>query len=68
MLDTDLDIARKVLDVNVVAAFSWIKKAVAAGLGDEEHPAPSSTSPRSPARAPAASSAGTACPRRRSST
>ena len=38
MLDSDLDIARKVLDVNVVAAFSWIKKAVAAGLGDETHP------------------------------
>jgi len=38
MLDTGLDIARKVLDVNVVAAFSWIKKAVAAGLGDEAHP------------------------------
>ena len=38
MLDTTLDIARKVLDVNVVAAFSWIRKAVAAGLGDEDHP------------------------------
>lgn len=38
MLDNDLDVARKVLDVNVVAAFSWIKKAVAAGLGDDEHP------------------------------
>ncbi|MEO7753624.1 MAG: SDR family NAD(P)-dependent oxidoreductase, partial [Terracoccus sp.] len=34
MLDNDVDIARKVLDVNVVAAFSWIKKCVAAGLGD----------------------------------
>jgi NAD(P)-dependent dehydrogenase (short-subunit alcohol dehydrogenase family) len=39
MLDTDLDVARKVLDVNVVAAFSWIRKAVAAGIGDDEHPA-----------------------------
>lgn len=38
MLDGDLDVARKVLDVNVVAAFSWIKKAVAAGLGDDSHP------------------------------
>ena len=38
MLDSGLDVARKVLDVNVVAAFSWIKKAVAAGLGDEAHP------------------------------
>jgi NAD(P)-dependent dehydrogenase (short-subunit alcohol dehydrogenase family) len=39
MLDTDLDVARKVLDVNVVAAFSWIRKAVGAGFGDAEHPA-----------------------------
>ncbi|MDV3220821.1 SDR family oxidoreductase [Intrasporangium sp.] len=39
MLDADLDVARKVLDVNVVAAFSWIKKAVGAGIGDEQHPA-----------------------------
>ncbi|EWT00998.1 3-ketoacyl-ACP reductase [Intrasporangium oryzae NRRL B-24470] len=38
MLDTDGDVARKILDVNVVAAFSWIKKAVAAGLGDDAHP------------------------------
>jgi NAD(P)-dependent dehydrogenase (short-subunit alcohol dehydrogenase family) len=38
MLDSDVTVARKVLDVNVVAAFSWIKKAVAAGLGDEAHP------------------------------
>ena len=38
MLDSGLDVARKVLDVNVVAAFSWIKKAVAAGLGDATHP------------------------------
>lgn len=38
MLDSDVDVARKVLDVNVVAAFSWIKKAVAAGLGDAQHP------------------------------
>ena len=32
------DIARKILDVNVVAAFSWVRKAVAAGLGSTEHP------------------------------
>lgn len=38
MLDTDVDVARKVLDTNVVAAFSWIRKAVAAGLGDAAHP------------------------------
>ncbi|OFE16081.1 3-ketoacyl-ACP reductase [Humibacillus sp. DSM 29435] len=39
MLDGDAAMARKVLDVNVVAAFSWIKKAVAAGIGDSDHPA-----------------------------
>ena len=38
MLDSDVTVARKVLEVNVVAAFSWIKKAVAAGLGDDAHP------------------------------
>lgn len=38
MLDTEVALARKVLDVNVVAAFSWIRKAVASGLGDLEHP------------------------------
>jgi NAD(P)-dependent dehydrogenase (short-subunit alcohol dehydrogenase family) len=38
MVDTDLETARKILDVNVVSAFSWIAKAVAAGLGDEAHP------------------------------
>ncbi|MCU1536524.1 MAG: short-chain dehydrogenase/reductase [Humibacillus sp.] len=38
MLDADLDIVRKVMEVNVLAAFSWIKKAVAAGLGDDDHP------------------------------
>ena len=38
MLNSDVTVARKVLDVNVVAAFSWIKKAVAAGLGDDAHP------------------------------
>jgi NAD(P)-dependent dehydrogenase (short-subunit alcohol dehydrogenase family) len=39
MVDTDLEVARKVLDVNVVAAFSWIKKSIAAGFGDAAHPA-----------------------------
>mgnify|MGYP002365741700 FL=1 len=38
ILDVDVDVARKVLDVNVVAAFSWIKKAVATGLGSPDHP------------------------------
>lgn len=38
MLDSDTALARKVLDVNLVAAFSWIQKAVKAGLGGAEHP------------------------------
>ena len=38
MLDTDLDAARKVLEVNVLSAFSWIQKAVRAGLGSPESP------------------------------
>ncbi len=38
MLDVDTDVVRKILEVNVVAAFSWVRKAVAAGLGSTEHP------------------------------
>ncbi len=38
MLDTDLDVARKVLEVNVLSAFSWIQKVVSAGLGTPESP------------------------------
>ena len=38
MLDTDTDVARKVLEVNVLSAFSWIQKAVGAGLGTPEAP------------------------------
>ena len=38
MLDTDLEAARKVLEVNVLSAFSWIQKAVGAGLGTSEKP------------------------------
>ena len=38
MLDTDRDAARKVLEVNVLSAFSWIQKAVRAGLGTPESP------------------------------
>ncbi|MDN5798014.1 MAG: SDR family oxidoreductase [Intrasporangium sp.] len=38
MLDSEAGVARKVLDVNVVAAFCWIQHAVAAGLGDADHP------------------------------
>ncbi len=33
IIDTDLDVARKILEVNVLAAFSWTQKAIAAGLG-----------------------------------
>ena len=33
MLDSGLEVARKVLDANVVTAASWIRKAVGAGLG-----------------------------------
>ena len=38
MLDTDIEVARKVLEVNVLSAFSWIQKAVGAGLGAPEAP------------------------------
>jgi NAD(P)-dependent dehydrogenase (short-subunit alcohol dehydrogenase family) len=38
MLDAPLEAARKILDTNVVAAFSWIRKAVEAGLGSPERP------------------------------
>jgi len=38
IIDTDLDAARKILEVNVLAAFSWVQKAVAAGLGSEANP------------------------------
>jgi len=35
MLDAPLDAARKIFEVNVLAAFSWTRKAAAAGLGSE---------------------------------
>jgi NAD(P)-dependent dehydrogenase (short-subunit alcohol dehydrogenase family) len=38
MLDTPLDTARKIMEVNVLSAFSWTQKAVAAGLGSPECP------------------------------
>jgi len=38
MLDTDIDAARKVLEVNVLSAFSWTQKAVRAGLGSTGAP------------------------------
>ncbi|HRW19923.1 MAG TPA: SDR family oxidoreductase [Dermatophilaceae bacterium] len=36
ILDVEVEIVRKVLDTNVVAAFAWVQKAVAAGLGAGE--------------------------------
>ena len=38
MLDTEVDAARKILEVNVLSAFSWTRKVVAAGLGTAEAP------------------------------
>jgi NAD(P)-dependent dehydrogenase (short-subunit alcohol dehydrogenase family) len=38
MLDTDIESARKILEVNVLSAFGWIQKAVRAGLGTPEAP------------------------------
>jgi NAD(P)-dependent dehydrogenase (short-subunit alcohol dehydrogenase family) len=38
MLDTDIEAARKVLEVNVLSAFSWTQKAVGAGMGSPESP------------------------------
>ena len=38
MLDMDMESARKILEVNVLGAFSWTRKVVAAGLGTAEVP------------------------------
>jgi NAD(P)-dependent dehydrogenase (short-subunit alcohol dehydrogenase family) len=38
MLETEMDSARKILEVNVLSAFSWTKKAVGAGLGTPQAP------------------------------
>jgi NAD(P)-dependent dehydrogenase (short-subunit alcohol dehydrogenase family) len=38
MLETPTEAVRKILDTNVVAAFSWTSKAVAAGLGRDGTP------------------------------
>jgi NAD(P)-dependent dehydrogenase (short-subunit alcohol dehydrogenase family) len=38
MLEMDIDAARKILEVNVLSAFSWTQKAVGAGLGTTEAP------------------------------
>jgi len=38
MLETDIDSARKILEVNVLSAFSWTQRAVGAGLGTTEAP------------------------------
>ena len=38
MLDTPLETARKIMEVNVLSAFSWTQKAVSTGLGSEQAP------------------------------
>ena len=38
MLEMDIDSARKIMEVNVLSAFSWTQKAVGAGLGTTEAP------------------------------
>lgn len=38
MLDTGLEVARKILDANVVSAFAWTQKAMHAGLGSARYP------------------------------
>ncbi|MGA8981007.1 MAG: SDR family oxidoreductase [Pedococcus sp.] len=38
MLDAPLEVARKIMEVNVLSAFSWTQKAVSAGLGSEATP------------------------------
>ena len=38
MLEMDIDSARKILEVNVLSAFSWTQRAVGAGLGTTEAP------------------------------
>jgi NAD(P)-dependent dehydrogenase (short-subunit alcohol dehydrogenase family) len=38
MVEMDLDAARKILEVNVLSAFSWAQKVVGAGLGSPDAP------------------------------
>jgi NAD(P)-dependent dehydrogenase (short-subunit alcohol dehydrogenase family) len=38
MLDTPLETARKIMEVNVLSAFSWTQKAVTTGLGSAQAP------------------------------
>jgi len=38
MLEMDIETARKILEVNVLSAFSWTQKVVGAGLGSNEAP------------------------------
>lgn len=38
MLDAPLDVARKIMEVNVLSAFSWTQKVIAAGLGSAANP------------------------------
>ena len=61
MLDTEVEAARKILEVNVLGAFSWTQKAVAGGLGTAGRPRRSGRQRRlrSPGSAPPGCSAGT---------
>lgn len=38
MLDAPLDVARKIMEVNVLSAFSWTQKVIAVGLGSAANP------------------------------
>ncbi len=38
IVDTELEVARKIMEVNVLAAFAWTQKAIAAGIGTGEVP------------------------------
>ena len=38
LLDTPTEVARKILDTNVVAAAAWVKAAIDRGLGSAAHP------------------------------
>ncbi len=66
LMQLDLDAARKILEVNGIAALSWVQKLHAAGWASTA--ARSSTSPRSPASSPPRASRSTARARRCSST
>ena len=38
MLEMEIEVARKILEVNVLSAFGWTQKVVGAGLGTEQEP------------------------------